>query len=247
MDNHKSKILIIVEGEKTDYHLMTHLLDMYGISQNHEIVSYHTNIYVLYNEMFRDQDPASKDTLQCLKAHEKNPEYRRLLNQRYSDILLIFDLDPQDAQFSFEKISEMVHYFNESSDMGKLYLNYPMVEAFYHMKSIPDPQYATYTADMKELREHTYKKRVNKENRNHEYKKFAVNREEYNLVIKQNIDKANRIAQRSEMMNINEYRIPQSADILAAQLRKLANEDKLYDLCTCVFYIPDYNPMLLIS
>ena len=37
-------------------------------------------------------------------------------------------------------------YFTESSEMGKLYLNYPMVEAFYHMKSIPDENYTSYLA-----------------------------------------------------------------------------------------------------
>lgn len=37
--------------------------------------------------------------------------------------------------FTPEKIKRMSDYFVESSDMGKLYLNYPMVEAFYH--SVP--------------------------------------------------------------------------------------------------------------
>ena len=52
------KILMIVEGAKTDVKLMTHLLDMYGISRNHEIVSYNTNIYTLYREMFADEEPS---------------------------------------------------------------------------------------------------------------------------------------------------------------------------------------------
>ena len=52
MADAKSKILVIVEGQKTDYKLMEHLLDVYGISASHEIVSYNTNIYTLYNEMF---------------------------------------------------------------------------------------------------------------------------------------------------------------------------------------------------
>ena len=46
----------------------------------------------------------------------------------------------------------MAEYFTESSDMGKLYINYPMVEAFYHMKSIPDNDFDTYTSSMEELK-----------------------------------------------------------------------------------------------
>lgn len=122
----KSKILVLVEGEKTDYRLMGHLLEVYGISDSHEIVSYNTNIYVLYNEMFRDGDPASMDILQILKEHERDLEKKKLFDERYSDILLIFDLDPQDPAFSADKIVEMASYFVESSDMGKLYLNYPI-------------------------------------------------------------------------------------------------------------------------
>lgn len=133
MADEKSKILVLVEGKKTDYQLMERLLQVYGIGDSHEIVSYNTNIYVLYNEMFRDGDPASLDILQTLKEHERDPEKKKLFDRWYSDILLIFDLDPQDPAFSAYKILEMASFFVESSDMGKLYLNYPMVEAFYHM------------------------------------------------------------------------------------------------------------------
>ena len=37
-----AKILILVEGEKTDVKLMNHLLQVYGISEDHVIVSYNT-------------------------------------------------------------------------------------------------------------------------------------------------------------------------------------------------------------
>ncbi|MFQ9469964.1 MAG: hypothetical protein ACLR0S_05030 [Hominenteromicrobium sp.] len=96
MDKEKSQILVLVEGNKTDYNLMNKLLEIYGISDSHEVVSYHTNIYTLYQEMFQEGDPASVDLLQNLKEHEPNPHLKELFDRRYSDILLIFDLDPQD-------------------------------------------------------------------------------------------------------------------------------------------------------
>ena len=61
MDKEKSQILVLVEGNKTDYNLMNKLLEIYGISDSHEVVSYHTNIYTLYQEMFQEGDPASVD------------------------------------------------------------------------------------------------------------------------------------------------------------------------------------------
>ena len=107
MSDGKSKILVLVEGAKTDVRLMQKLFEVYGISERYEILSYNTNIYTLYREMFSDGDPSSIDTLQNLKEHERDAEKKKLFDNRYSDILLIFDLDPQDPQFSGDKITEM--------------------------------------------------------------------------------------------------------------------------------------------
>ena len=83
---------------------MNHLFQIYGIGAKHEIVSYGTNIYVLHNEMFYDG--------------------KLIFEQEYTDILLIFDIEPQDSLFFADKISAMINYFVESTNMGKLYLNY---------------------------------------------------------------------------------------------------------------------------
>lgn len=44
-----------------------------------------------------------------------------------------FDLEAHHPGFTVEKIKEMASYFVELSDIGKLYINYPMVESFFHM------------------------------------------------------------------------------------------------------------------
>lgn len=240
----ESRILVIVEGAKTDFRLMEHLLHIYGIDNNHEVVSYNTNIYTLYQKMFADGDPSAIDILQLLKEKERDPAKREILEARYSDIILIFDLDPQDPQFSGDKVLEMMGFFTESSDMGKLYVNYPMVEAFYHMKSIPDQNYNDYTVSLSELSQRTYKQRVNLENRNHDYSKFAFSREECNIVIRQNIDKAWNISE-METLHIEEYSLPELVEVLRMQLSKLEVERAISVLCTCVFYIVDYNPKFI--
>lgn len=154
----KSKILVIVEGAKTDVNLMKRLLNIYGISETHKIISYNTNIYTLYNQLPDDYDEYEDfDLLQLLKERESDQSKLDLLNERYSDILLIFDLDPQDPQFKPEKIIKMANYFTESTNMGKLYLNYPMVEAFYHMESILDENFNKYIVTLDDLKDKKYK------------------------------------------------------------------------------------------
>lgn len=236
----KAKILALVEGARIDTRLMEHLFRVYGIDAKYEIVSYNTNIYTLYNEMFYDGKPGDMDLLQVLKEHEQDEAKKKIFDQDFTDVLLIFDLDPQDSQFSEDKISAMMGYFIESTDMGKLYLNYPMIEAFYHMRDIPDSEYNNRITTLSELRGHTYKQRVNAENRNHDYAKFAATREECDIVIRQNIEKGWRIL----CANPNEF-LPDGIMILARQLHMLREYEKLHILCTCVFFIGEYNPQLL--
>lgn len=241
MAKSKSKILVLVEGAKTDVRLMEHLLNIYGISEKHTIVPYYTNIYALYNEMFRDNKPDEIDLRQLLKEREQDPEKKPIFDENYSDMLLIFDLDPHDPAFSADKIREMSEYFVESTNMGKLYINYPMVEAFYHMKEIPDSAYNSRYATMEELKTGKYKERVNRENRDRSYSKFAVNKDECNTVIRQNIDKGLLLCGNSKQQDS----LPNSAEILSVQLDTIEKEQRMAVLCTCSFYIVDYNSKLI--
>lgn len=235
MPDPQPKILILVEGAKTDVRLMEKLLAVYELASRYKIVSYNTNIYTLYQEMFSENDPEAFDLLQLLKEREPDEQKKRIFDEVYSDILLIFDLDPQDPAYTVEKIECMAQYFVESSDMGKLYLNYPMVEAFYHMRSIPDPAFDTYCATLEELRCGTYKQRVNQENRNHDYRKFAATRDEMNSVIRQNLEKAQRLSKMPADV------IPCQSDVFRAQSQMMELKSLVAVLCTCVFFIPEYR------
>lgn len=231
----KSKILVIVEGAKTDVNLMKRLLNIYGISETHKIISYNTNIYTLYNQLPNDYDEYEDfDLLQLLKEREIDQSKLDLLNERYSDILLIFDLDPQDPQFKPEKIIKMANYFTESTNMGKLYLNYPMVEAFYHMESIPDDKYNDYTVTLEVLKKKKYKQMIHDICRDGDYAKFASDKEECGIVINQNLAKA-------KFFTNTKDAIPDSVEILNKQLDLLTNKKIVSVLCTCVFYIAEYN------
>ena len=238
MSNNGRKILVLVEGAKTDARLMEHLINVYGLDSKHEVVPYGTHIYALYNAMKRDGTP---DILLHLRKREPDADKKLMFDEKYTDILLMFDLDPHDSQFSEATIREMANYFTESTDMGKLYINYPMVEAFYHMQDIPDPAYNTRVVHMSELTpKNLYKEKVRVECRNGDPRKFAVSKRECSTVIHQNIEKAHHITNRTSTTLV-----PDSTDILEAQLANLKTERTIAVLCTCAFYIPDYNPRLL--
>ena len=232
-------ILVLVEGMRPDVKLMERLLEIYGID-GYRIVPYKTNIYALYHSLSRN---GNQDILLHLREREPNPEKRVIFDERYSDILLIFDLDPQDNRFSPERISEISEYFNNSTENGQLYINYPMVEAFFHVKKLPtDPQYADSIASLEELKAGGYKTRAAAESVVRSKNAFLSNREDCSAVIRQNLEKAWRI------VGGEPERLPPSqAVILAKQLDKLSVDTCVAILCTCVFYIVDYNPRLVRS
>jgi hypothetical protein len=231
----RRKILVCVEGKKIDMRLMARLFRTYEIDSKYEIVSYDTDIYALYNDMFETQDPQNMDLLQVLKSRETDDTKREIFDNDYSDILLIFDMDPQATQFSQDKLLAMTAYFNESTDTGKLYINYPMVESFYHMRSIPDESYNDRYATLNELRAGQYKQRVSAESVNHDYKKFVLGRDDLSKVIKQNIEKARDIL---GLKDCNEDIAPGQLEILTQQLVELNSaKERVAVLCTCLFLI----------
>ena len=43
-------------------------------------------------------------------------------------------------------------FFNEVTDMGKLYINYPMIESLKYTKQLPDADFQTYRTTLEECR-----------------------------------------------------------------------------------------------
>ena len=123
MADDSMKILVCVEGGRTEITLINHLFLIYGLNDQYEIVSYKTNIFVLYQQMFENKNPEDMDLLMVLRENEVDPEVKKQFDIIYSDILLIFDMEPQDTLFSPEKLFRMQEYFSESDGNGKLYIN----------------------------------------------------------------------------------------------------------------------------
>jgi hypothetical protein len=77
-----------------------------------------------------------------------------LKSSDFSEIYLFFDYDFQHAHLSSEEINkrveEMLQFYCEETENGKLYINYPMVESIRYTKELPDNDYVNYTVDRKD-------------------------------------------------------------------------------------------------
>lgn len=141
----RRKNLLIVEGnhEKNElFAIVRRCFPELGIDPQ-DIWIYGTNIYALLAALKRaygaDWDQQDIDLPFVISTEETPESYRYKRN--YLNILLIFDYERQDPQFDAEAIARMQEYFSDPADVGKLYLNYPMVESYQHFLSFPDPDF----------------------------------------------------------------------------------------------------------
>ena len=251
--NKNSSILLIVEGAKAEKKLVEKLFEIYDINVSEsQIYSYTTNIYDLYDRVFKDSldELDDLDFLLTLKEKGINKAQQNILTDReYSDVILIFDYEPQDDKFSIDKIAVMMKYFSESTDKGKLYLNYPSVESFKHFKSIPDPEYINRYYYLNELltnKGSVYKQIVGNESIVTDLKKFT--KDIFNYIIHENIIKAEKIESAQISNNIKESYFNLNEIRLLTKINTVFKNDKIIPvLNTCLFFICEYNINLILQ
>lgn len=72
-------------------------------------------------------------------------DFQQVLSRhRHAPEIPIADLLAEDDKH----IEEMLDFFDEETEMGKLYINYPMVESLYYTKEMPDNDYKNYDVSL---------------------------------------------------------------------------------------------------
>lgn len=166
------QVLVISEGP-TEAKLLQRLFGKFDLPRV-EVVSLNANLKKLYLEyesygceytdlditaVLRSSRQVGQGDKEKLKGKSAND---------FSDIFLAFDFDPHTGDFDAVCVQKLMSHFTDSSDVGKLYINYPMVESFYHVpvESLDDCDNTDVEKCLirYEVRELTnYKKRVNLE------------------------------------------------------------------------------------
>lgn len=233
------KILFICEGAKTEKQFCNFIIEKYFIQnqKQKEFVAFGTNIYGLYDEMSKDE---SLDIIELIKEKAKLKKdmytYNKLNTGGFSEVYLIFDFDFHAPQYSQEKVLKMVNFFNNETEQGKLYINYPMIESFKHFESIPDKKYNDYKVNKEDCL--NYKKYINEISKIIHFS--DINEEILKIIIKQNLDKYSKISKYC-LENYNQYLAKFSQEkLLKIQLDSLNNKNNIYVLNTSLFWGIDY-------
>lgn len=141
--------LLIVEGkhEKDElFKLLFRCFPEMRISAQ-DIWIYGTNIYVLYDDIVKEYgEQWEKDDIDLpFVISKKQGGIPLRYKDDFTNIILVFDYERQDTNFSEDKIVCMQNYFMDATDTGKLYINYPMIESYQHLCSLPDGNYFNRT------------------------------------------------------------------------------------------------------
>lgn len=147
--NSIKKVLFIVEGEYTEKAVLKQIEAVYNL--DFTICCFKANIYALYKKLTELEFNA--DIKQVLA--EMHPSYSIDLADKFVYTYLIFDFDAHHPKkedkrtlkeiitSNVRKLQKMAEYFTDETDptIGKLYINYPMVESFRACNMPFDPNY----------------------------------------------------------------------------------------------------------
>ena len=234
-------ILFVLEGAKTEPRLLKHLVTFMRNQEKYEVFTYRTNIHAMLEELFEDDEiDMDLDFIECLRSCKTNRDQNDMLNKKYTDIFLFFDMDPHDQRYDAGKLTKAMDYFNDSTENGKLYLNYPMIESFRHIENLDDLSYLNTTVSLSEIK--NYKALVEKTGLHSLSDISKIDSRTLKRIIVLNLRKANMIATGSYNlpdMDAYEHCITQKI-LFSRQLDKFEEEGRIYVLNTCVFNTVDY-------
>lgn len=146
-DRKRNRTLLIVEGNHEKNKLFWLLFKCFGeIEINFDdIWIYGTNIYKLHEDIVSEygKDWAiDEDDIDLPYVISKKQNKPVCYKDDFTNIIIVFDYERHDPCFSEDKIMDMQKCFNDVADMGKLYINYPMIESYQHLNCLPDPEYS---------------------------------------------------------------------------------------------------------
>lgn len=131
-----TRIAIIVEGTVREPQILNNLIKIFFSKANYQIISLPAgeNIYMLWNQLKDDQ--FETDIIEIVRDYSEDTEKQLegLTRDDFAEVFLFFDYDGHQnnlpsGEDADETMMQMLQYFDNETENGKLYVSYPMVEA----------------------------------------------------------------------------------------------------------------------
>lgn len=250
-------ILFIFEGEDREPHIYKTLERLYFPRNNDNIIySFGNNIYELYNEMKSfEGDGDIFSVIQERYAESEDSVLKSIRRSDISEIYLFFDYDFQHSQLPLdeinERVDEMLKIFDDETEQGKLYINYPMIESIRYTKELPDSDYCSYNVSRFDCRD--FKKLVHqfsfyrnfdhilfKYNEKPDKERYLMIRDNWCLLKEMNVCKANWLITDSYSMPEKKSEISQISIFRSQKEKYVDKEERISVLNSFPIFLYEY-------
>lgn len=136
MKSNNELLIFVTEGESHEPKIINRIESIINSRSKKNtilILPFCTSIYGFWKEFKKDEN---QDALEVLinSASCDSTILKDLDPDHISGIYLIFDYDGHCSNADDSKIIEMLDFFDEETERGKLFISYPMIEAFRDLK-----------------------------------------------------------------------------------------------------------------
>lgn len=240
-------VLFVTEGSR-DARFLEKLLGQFRKGEKYEVFSYRTSIHELLRGLITDGSiDADLDFLLFLKESKTSVGQEDVLKHKFTDVFLVFDMDPQHHMYDSEKLMIAMEYFGDSTENGKLFLNYPMLESYRHMPNPYDEGYLGLTVGKDQISSN-YKGLAASEGSPLLADLAKIDLKLWERIITLNLTKVNVILNSQKTLpDAETYLSFSGRKILETQTRLLNEEEWIYVLNTSLFVVVDYAPKAILE
>ncbi|MBO5950522.1 MAG: hypothetical protein J6Q11_07435 [Fibrobacteraceae bacterium] len=244
-----AKVLFVLEGEQPEGNIVDRLQkafpeELADLSSDLVKIVFSSNIYSLYGKL--KDDDGFLDVVEILKErHKEDEELQDLDRESVSQVFLFFDLDihglAQSIEQSCEQLDELLNFFDNETENGKLFLSYPMVEVV----NICDRSNGLMPEDRKlfkicDCEEDGFKHFVNDLNRDSKTICRANCRENWLIICRANYEKAQWLMHLTSEELFSVLDQMQQAAILQHQQKLIKQDNVVATLSAFPFFLLEY-------
>ena len=147
-------ILFVFEGKKKEPAIFDSLRNLFFKGEESVVVcTYNTDFHSLYKSLIENDWELFYVLRERLQERGEDTLDGYLASD-FSQTYLFFDYDFHNSHISLNeqnrRLEELLSFFNEETENGKLYINYPMVESIVYTKQLKDSQFDDYVVSRRD-------------------------------------------------------------------------------------------------
>lgn len=235
------RVLYIVEGAKGEPRFLKKMHQVLFGTRPENIFVVGTTIHGLLRSVFPEGEAEEGLDIVSVLREISGEEHRDVLEKEFSDVYLVFDMDPQDPRYDPKRLGAAMEYFDNPTENGKLYLNYPMLESYKHLTCLDDEGYLHRTIDRHSIS--CYKEIVGKECCMELQNLSGYTENEFTTIIRFNLKKTDMILGGEGNIPTTETFLSWNGhELLEIQTEMMEREGLIFVLNTSVFNAVDFSP-----